>query len=48
MSSKFCTGKSLDIVGYTANMAKLHRELQEAVSEKLGLERGSNMAETRA
>lgn len=32
----------------SANMTKLHSELQEAVSEKWGLERGSNMAETRA
>lgn len=29
-------------------MTKLHSELQEAVSEKWGLERGSNMEETRA
>lgn len=32
----------------SANMTKLHSELQEAVSEKWGLERGSNMEETRA
>ena len=32
----------------SANMTKLHSELQEAVSEKWGLERGSNMAETKA
>lgn len=29
-------------------MTKLHSELQEAVSEKWGLERGSNMEETRS
>lgn len=32
----------------SANMTKLHSELLEAVSKKWGLERGSNMAETRA
>lgn len=32
----------------SANMTKLHSELQEAVGEKWGLERGSNMAETKA
>lgn len=32
----------------STNMTKLHSELQEAVSEKWGLERGSNMEETRA
>ena len=32
----------------SANMTKFHSELQEAVSEKWGLERGSNMEETRA
>ena len=32
----------------SANMTKLHSELQEAVSEKWGLERGSNMEETKA
>ena len=32
----------------SANMTKLHSELQEAVSKKWGLERGSNMEETKA
>lgn len=32
----------------SAKMTKLHSDLQEAVSEKWGLERGSNMAETKA
>ena len=32
----------------SANMTKLHSELMDAVSHKWGLERGSNMAETKA